>query len=216
MTDAAPFNSDLLTLTQWLSPAFPLGSFAYSHALELAISDGSVGDGAQLARWLEDTLRFGAGRMDAGLLVMVLRGAKVDDIADLARALAPTRERWEETFAQGTAFARTVSSMGGEAIPAMALPVAVGVAARRLSLETRDVAALYLHSFTANLVSAAVRFVPLGQTEGQRVLSGLHDVIGAVASGALGATADTLTSAALAADVTAARHEEMPVRIFKT
>ena len=215
-------DRDLLTLTQWLSPAFPLGAFAYSHGLELAISDGVVSDAATAESWLTTTLRHGAGRVDAGLLAMVLSGHDAAEVADLARALAGTRERWAETSEQGAAFIRTRAQMAGGKVPAgvaagaVALPVAVGLAARDLDLPPRTVITLYLSSFTSNLVSAAVRFVPLGQSAGQAVLARLHPVIETVAEVALDSTPETLATSAFAADLGAARHEDMAVRIFKT
>lgn len=209
-------NFGLLSLTQWLSPAFPLGAYAYSHALELAISEGAVTDATTLQTWISQTLSCGGGKVDAWLLALTLAGQPADEMADLAKALAGTRERWMETFEQGSAFVRTVEHMGGETTAPCALPVAVGQAALGLNLPAQTVIALYLHSFTSNLVSAAVRFVPLGQTAGQTVLAGLHGQIEVQAQQALGATVETLTTSAFAADLGAARHEDMEVRLFKS
>ena len=212
MTTTTIMRTDLLTLTQWLSPAFPLGSFAYSHGLEQVIADGHVPDAAGLQVWLEETLRFGAGRVDAVLLCQALGGA---DVADTARALATSRERWEETLAQGTAFAQTLGKMGHKVNPA-ALPVALGEAARGLDLVPADVAQLYLHAFTSNLVSVAVRFVPLGQSEGQAVLAALHPVLAEVAEAAAKTDLTQIGSAALMSDIAAMRHETLDVRLFRT
>lgn len=211
MTDAS-----LLTLTQWLSPAFPVGAFAYSHGLELAISDGHVRSADDVFAWLEQTLTIGGGKVDAWLLSMTLQGADADDMAQLAQAVAGTRERWEETVQQGAAFAKTVSQMSGVEYPARALPVAVGLAARTLDLAPKTVIALYLSSYMSNLVSAGVRFVPLGQTDGQVILARLHPLIDALAERAVHATQSSLTTSAFAADLASARHEDMDVRIFKT
>ncbi|MGC8202834.1 urease accessory protein UreF [Aliiroseovarius sp. PTFE2010] len=208
-------TADLLTLTQWLSPAFPLGAFAYSHGLEQAVAAGEVRDADGLQGWLLDIVQLGAGRNDAVLLSMTHRGADAAEMAALARALAPTRERWEETSAQGRAFADTVTAMGHSVAPA-ALPVAVGQAARRLSLDTAQVTALYLHGFAANLVSAGVRFIPLGQTEGQVTLGGLHGAIDDLAAWAATAGRDDLGGATIRADLGAALHETMDVRIFRS
>ncbi|MCA0045317.1 urease accessory protein UreF [Celeribacter litoreus] len=206
----------LLTLTQWLSPSFPLGSFAYSHGLEWAISEGQVRTAEDLQTWLEMILTRGGGWVDAVLLSRVLKGDDPEDTGAMAEALAGTKERWLETSEQGAAFVNTVAQMGGPARPARALPVAVGEAALGLGLDPRTVIALYLHSFTSNLVSAGVRFVPLGQAAGQRVLAALHDVIETVADRASEATIESLTTGAFAADVGSALHEDMDVRIFKT
>ncbi len=207
----------LLTLVQWLSPAFPTGGYAYSHGLEQVITDGAVSDGDSLRRWLADVLKFGAGRQDAVLLALSLRGgADHDALSALARALQPSAERLSETVEQGAAFARAVSALTGRDLPARPLPVAVGQAASTLDLPPAQVLALYLHAFASNLVSAAVRFVPLGQDAGQAVLSTLHPVVDGLARDLVDATPDDLQSAALGADLAAMRHETLDVRIFKT
>ncbi|KAJ55503.1 urease accessory protein UreF [Actibacterium mucosum KCTC 23349] len=206
-------NTDLLTLTQWLSPAFPLGSFAYSHGLETAIASGDVTDAQTLQAWLRVVLTQGTGIVDATLLCRTMEG---QDLGNVARALAASRERLEEAEAQGAAFVDTVNKITGDAQAVAPLPVAVGVAARSLSLSTEDVAALYLHAFISNLVSAAVRFVPLGQSAGQAVLSALHADIAETARRAVTMTLDDLGAAAPGADMAAMKHETQDVRIFKT
>lgn len=210
-------NLPLLTLVQWLSPAFPTGGFAYSHGLEAAIAAGQVKSAADLLDWLSDVLRFGAGKQDAILLACALRaGADHDALDDLARALQPSSERLSETLGQGTAFARTVAGLTRRDLPPRLLPIALGQAAQGLDLAETDVLALYLHSFASNLVSAAMRFMPLGQAAGQAVLRDLHALIGQIAAQAAGMGLDDLGSCALGADLAAMRHETMDVRIFRT
>lgn len=202
----------LLSLMQWLSPAFPTGAFAYSHGMEWAISVGDISDAASAEGWLSDVLRFGAGWQDAVLLACALHG---ENVADHACALAPSRERLAETLDQGRAFARGVAALGITVADAP-LPVAVGQAAHGLHLPLAQVIALYLHSFAANLVSVAVRFVPLGQSDGQRILAALHPMILSLADRAAEASLDDITASALGADLAAMRHETMPVRIYRT
>lgn len=212
MTTAA-----LMTLVQWLSPAFPTGGFAYSHGMEQVIHDGAIRSGAELEAWLSDVLRFGAGRQDALLLSAALEpGADHRALAAYAVALQPSAERLRETAEQGAAFARAVAAVTGTAMAANPLPVAVGAAAQGLGLPKAQVIALYLHAFASNLVSAAVRFVPLGQNEGQAALAALHPLIEAMAEAAAGQGIGAIESAALGADLAALRHEGMDVRIFKT
>lgn len=209
--------SGWLSLVQWLSPAFPTGGYAYSHGLEQVISDGVVRSGEDLAQWLAGVLRHGAGRQDAILLASALReGADHGALAAYAVALAASAERLSESSEQGAALARAVGAVTGREIAAAPLPVAFGQAAAGLGLPAEQVIGLYLHAFASNLVSAAVRFVPLGQNEGQRVLAGLHGVIEAVAAEAAGLGVEDITSGAFAADLAAMRHETMDVRIFKT
>ncbi|MDE3078620.1 MAG: urease accessory protein UreF [Paracoccaceae bacterium] len=206
----------LLTLGQWLSPAFPVGGFAYSHGLEWAISAGLIRDAASAQAWLEGVLAEGAGRVEAILLAQALRGADGADLAALAEALAPSRERWQEAAEQGAAFLRATNALTGTDWPEMPLAVAVGVAARPLGLPPETVIAFYLQAFAGNLVQAAVRFVPLGQTEGQAVIAALRPLILRLAEAAARAGIDEIGSGALASDMAALHHETMDVRIFRT
>lgn len=209
--------SGLLTLVQWLSPAFPTGGYAFSHGMEQVITDGTIASGADLEAWLGAVLRHGAGRQDAILLACALReGADFAALAAYGRALAASGERYAETCAQGAALAQAVSAVTGREIAAGPLPVVLGQAAGPLGLAAEQVIGLYLHAFASNLVSAAVRFVPLGQNEGQRVLAALHGLIGKLAVEAAGAGLEDISSAAFGADLAAMRHETMDVRIFKT
>lgn len=215
MTDPAA----LLTLTQWLSPAFPTGAFAYSHGLERVVAEGKVTDAATLQAWLEGLLRHGAGWQDALLLAVGMRdGADLDALDALARALAPSAERLRETLDQGQAFARTVGTLTGQTLPPRPLPVALAEAVGRAALAVPPalVIALYLQAFTGNLTTIAVRHVPLGQTEGQSVLARLAPLLTALAARAAGATLDDLGGAALAAELAAFEHETQDIRIFRT
>jgi urease accessory protein len=205
---------DRLTLIQWLSPAFPTGSFAYSHGLEQAMVDGAR-NGTAVAAWIAAVLEHGGGWSDAVLLALTLRGADAFEMADLARALAGSAERLTETLDQGRAFAATVSALGNP-VPALPLPVAVGMAARRLDLPAPEIIAHYLHGFAGNLVSAATRFLPLGQAEAQGLLAGLHGGIAETAERAAEAGVDDLAISCLGADLAAMRHETLDVRIFRT
>ncbi len=207
--------TDLLRLAHWLSPAFPTGGFAYSHGLEAAIASGDVRNANHLEHWLFDILTHGAGRNDACLL-----RAALDPLADhaaldaMARALCGTAERLTETVDQGTAFARTVAAITGRALPPRAFPVTVGEAACTLDLPTETVVGLYLHAMVTTLATGAIRFMPLGQTEGHGVIARLAPTIARIA--ALPLSLDDLGSAAIGAEIAAMRHETLDVRIFRT
>ena len=212
MTDTA-----LLSLVQWLSPAFPVGSYACSHGLEWAISAGDITSAEDLQRWIGTVLTEGAGRTDAFLLAQALRPeADLAALSALAQALAASRERLLETLDQGRALGQTIAALTGQPLPEMPYPVALGAAARGLGVPAEPVLSLYLHAFASALVQAAVRFVPLGQTEGQAVLAALHPVILQVAAEAAKAGIDQIGSGAFRSDLAAMRHETMDVRIFRT
>lgn len=206
-----------LTLARWLSPAFPLGSFAYSHGLEAAMAEGRVATAAQVGDWVSDVLRFGSGWVDAVFLAQALRpGADHDALGEMARAMAASRERWQETSDQGAAFVRTVNAVTGQSLASAPLPVAVGRAARELGLPSDEVVALYLNAFATALVQAAVRFIPLGQTGGQAVLARLAPEIVGIAGRAVAADIEDVLSASFGADLSAMEHETLQPRIFVT
>lgn len=209
----------LLILSQWCSPAYPLGSFAYSHGLEVAIQDGRIATAAALEGWLADILAHGTGRTDAVLLHMA-HGC-TDAPAALAvdaqaRAFAPASERLFESVQQGEAFSRTTADIWKLTLPPLTHPVAMGYAAGQLGLPALLTATLYLQAFTANLVSCAVRLVPLGQTEGQAVLYRLTPLCGQIARIASEEGPEGLMNAAFASDIAAMHHETLTHRTFRT
>jgi urease accessory protein len=215
MTDAAA----LFRLATWLSPGYPVGAFAYSHGLEWAVETGAVRCRETLTRWLDGLLRHGAGRTDAILLTCAWRAPEDEEIAALAAALQPSAERRLESAQQGGAFAAATA----EAWPAEGLdgrpapyPVAVGRAAAAHGVAAFDAALYYLHAFAANIVSAGVRLIPIGQTDGQKALAALEPVCRAVAEEAEGATLDDLGGASLLADIASMRHETQHTRLFRS
>ncbi len=207
----------LMTLVQWLSPAFPTGAYAYSHGLEMAIAAGDVTTPAALAGWVADVLEYGAGRSDAIILAHALHpGADHAALSALARALCATSERLQETAELGAALTLATNALTGADHPPAPLPVALGRAAAPLGLPVSLVLALSLQAFAGNLILAAVRFMPMGQTEGQRMLTALHPLMQQLASNAATAPLSAISSAAIRADIAAARHETLDVRIFRT
>jgi urease accessory protein len=213
-------DADLLALAQWLSPAFPVSAYAYSHGLEAEIAAGRIRDAAAAGDWIATVIEAGSGRTDAILLAAALApGSDLDALSETARALAGSAERWEETRAQGADFAATRRAMGAE-VRDRPYPIAVAEAARGLSLAPATVAALYLQAFAGTLVSAAVRFVPLGQSEGQRILADLAPLAERIARTAAaiapGEVADALGGAAFGADLAAMEHETQEVRLFRS
>jgi urease accessory protein len=215
-TEAAASVRDLQVLALWFSPGYPVGAYSYSHGLEWAVEAGTVTDGPTLAAWVAGIVEFGAGHSDAVLLAAARRAEDPAEVADLAEALAPSAERHLETMAQGTAFARATAAAWGIEVPEAAYPVAVGVAARRLGLPLAATATLFVQGFAANLVSAGVRLVPLGQTEGQRILAGLMPLAARVAEAALSAPGEAVGGIALAADLAAMRHETQYTRLYRS
>jgi len=208
---------DRLHLMQWLSPAFPVGGYAYSQGLEQAITDGNVTCADTVHDWVRCALCFGTGRVD-GIFLVHARDPQTDVAAlgDLAFAYAGSAERWGEMRDQGLAFGQTVGALTGEMPPALPYAVAVGHATRRLALAIDEVLSLFLHSLAAQQIAAAVKFVPLGQTAGQQVLARLGPVIAGLVPTLALAPLSALGNACLGADLAQMRHETLDVRIFRS
>ncbi|MFN3664211.1 urease accessory protein UreF [Yoonia sp.] len=209
-------DAELLTLAQWLSPAYPVGAFAYSHGLERSVGRGDIRDADALARWLSDVLTQGAGRSDAILLCAAYAADDVAPVAELAAVLAPSVERRMETMQQGAAFAATSRAIWHIDLPDMAYSVAVGRAARLMDLPVQPTVQLWLQAFVSNLVQAAQRLMPLGQTEAQRILAGLAPHCIRVGSDATRASLDDIGSATFAVDTASMQHKHSYSRIFRS
>ncbi|MCE8009222.1 urease accessory protein UreF [Aestuariivita sp.] len=208
-----------LTLMQWLSPAYPVGAFAYSHGLEHAVSAGDVVDCAGFEAWLEDVLAHGAGRSDAILLHAAYHAtgtARLPLIDDLARALCPSSERRMETDLQGEAFAATTAAIWNTTTPPATYPVAVGAAARLAGIDPVLTAASFLHAFAANLTSAAIRLIPLGQTEGQKVLARMAQLCQSLARETADLDTEDIGTSCFAADIASMQHEIEYTRLFRS
>ena len=224
----------LYRLLSWLSPCYPIGAFSYSHGLEGAIHAGLVTDAGTLAVWLTDIVTEGAGRNDA-IFLRAAYEASVDaddgalaEAADLAAAFQPCAELLLETTAQGAAFLDTTTAAWPTATldklrqvrqgrPAP-LPIAVGAAAAGHGLPLSATLHGYLHAFAANLVSAGIRLVPLGQTDGQRIIARLEPVITQLVDAilAFATPLDHLAANTFLNDWCSMRHETQYTRLFRS
>lgn len=224
-------HAALYRLATWLSPAYPVGGFAYSSGIEWAVEAGDIADRASLLDWLTAMLAEGAGFNDAILMAAAHRVASNADeaalieVAELAAALVPTRERHLETTTLGNAF-MAVTCAAWPCAPLtrlkdlwdgpVAYPVAVGVACAGHAIPIVASVHAFLAAVTANWVSAAVRLVPLGHTDSQFALAAIEPVVADTARRAIGATLDGLGGATFRADLASARHETQYTRLFRS
>jgi urease accessory protein len=215
----------------WLSPAYPIGAFAYSGGLEWAVEAGDVRDADALRDWLTVTLGHGGGLCDGVFFAHAHRavacsdGRSLHEVAELAAAWAASKERHLETTAQGAAFvAATRAAWPCAAVERLtaiwdgpvAYPIAVGVTCAGHGVPVEPALTAFLHAVAANQISAAVRLVPLGQSDGQRVLAALEPVIVATAERALTTKLDDVGSAAFRADLASMHHETQYTRLFRS
>lgn len=224
----------LLRLQSWLSPAFPIGAYSYSHGVEWAVEAGHVNDRESLVAWLEADLRHGSGRNEAILLHEAWRHTvnpsrtKLLQVVELASALRGTSELALESSQQAAACLATLRAVWPDhALDWLAqvlhehklrpaLSVVLGIRAARQGIPARLALATFLHSYVANIVSAGTRLVPLGQTDGQLAIAALEHPVLTVVTEVEEATIDDLGSAALMVDFASIWHETQYTRLFRS
>jgi urease accessory protein len=233
MTDARG-TSGVYRLAVWLSPSFPVGAYTYSSGLEHAVEGGFVADADALYDWVAMMLRTGQGRVDADFFRDAYRSmADGDDedlvaVIEMADAMRGTSELALESAAQGEAFLTAVRAAWPDArldrlaelVAGMArkpaYAVAVGATAAVHDVPLRDALIAFLHAVAANLVSAGLRLVPLGQTDGQRVTARLEPVAVAAADAALARPREDIGAATPMVDWTSMQHEIQYTRLFRS
>jgi urease accessory protein len=224
----------LLRQQSWLSPAFPIGSYSYSHGVEWAVEAGHVHDHASLVDWLDADLCHGSGRNEAIFFREAWRSTIDDDlanlcrIAELAAAFRGTSEFALESSQQAAACLAMLRGIWPDRVldwlaellcerhlqPALA--VVLGVRSAREGIPIRLALPAFLQSYIANLVTAGVRLIPLGQTDGQRAIAALEQTVLAASAQAMTATIDDLGSAAFMVDLASMAHETQYTRLFRS
>jgi len=223
-----------LRLQSWLSPAFPSGSYSYSHGLEWAVEAGHIHDRKSLVDWLAADLCHGSGRNEAIFFSEAWRCTKEDDcatlseIAELAAAYRGTSEFALESSQQAGACLATLRHVWPDRIldrlseivrdrefqPALA--VVLGVRSAREGIPVSLALPAFLQSYIANLVTAGVRLIPLGQTDGQLAIAALEETVVTASAKGEKATIDDLGSAAFMVDLASMAHETQYTRLFRS
>lgn len=219
-----PGTASLLRLMAWLSPAFPVGSFSYSHGLECAVHDGLIESGTDLAGWIATLLTEGSSWNDAVLLAESFRQAAAGstplDVAELAEAMAGSAERHLESTLQGAAFLKSAAAwqpdIADRLPPNCPYSVAVGAVAGAQGATLESTLAAYLQAFASNLIQAAIRLSVIGQSEAVAILAGLETTLVQTAARAADSSLDDLGSATLLAEIAAMNHETQYSRLFRT
>ncbi|MBB6467922.1 urease accessory protein UreF [Aminobacter carboxidus] len=214
----------LLRLMAWLSPAFPVGGFSYSHGLERTVHDGLIANRDDLAGWLATLAVSGSGWNDAVLFAEAWRrardGGDLAGVAELAEALAGSRERHMETMLQGKAFLAAAAAWPHPVLerlpPDCPYCVAVGAVAGAHGIALEDALAAYLQAFASNLIQAAIRLSVIGQTAATGIVAAFEQTALSTAARAAVSTLDDLGSAAITSDIMAMRHETQHSRLFRS
>jgi urease accessory protein len=224
----------LLRLQSWLSPAFPTGAYSYSHGLEWAVEAGYIRDRESLVDWLEADLRYGSERNEVIFFSEAWRcttqgnRARLVELSELAAAFRSTSEFALESSQQASACSTTLrhvwpnhlldwlsETLAGIHVP-HAVAVVLGVRSASQGIPLALALPAFLQSYTANLVTAAVRLIPLGQTDGQLAIAALEDAVLAACAHAINSTIDDLGSAAFMVDLASMAHETQYTRLFRS
>lgn len=220
-----PFPSELLI---WLSPSFPVGSFAYSQGLEAAVDQGWVSDQTTLRKWLLAVIRHGTLKNDLILMSLALRAAspaEIHSLAELSKALQPSAERAKEALDQGQNFIvayqsgwETQEAGAGvfDGFESITFPIAVAMAAHAHDIDCAATLDSYATAFCSNSLSAAIRLGVIGQFDGQRVMADLLSEIRATTTVALTSTVDDIGSATYGVDLASMLHEIQTTRLFRS
>ncbi|MCA1970055.1 MAG: urease accessory protein UreF [Rhizobium sp.] len=214
----------LIRLMTWLSPAFPVGGFAYSGGLEAAVVEGHVSGAGELAAWLETVLVAGSLRNDAILLAEAHRAfdqpGRLSEVASLAAALAGSAERHQEAVRQGDAFLAAASAWPQPVLALLgaktAYGVAVGAIAAANGVSLGETLVAFLQAQCGQLVSAAIRLGIIGQTQGVAIVARLEPAILGQAEDVCALGLDDLGSATVIADMLSMRHEVQYSRLFQS
>ena len=228
-TNTALSGPALVRLLTWMSPAFPLGAFSYSHGMETAIDRGTLKDRASTQDWLIALLQRGGGWSDAVLLALGYKTSCSNYAAFLelnthAMAMAPSAERFIETTNQGAAFLKASRTwpcplhdqIDQSGTTHIALPVILGAMAQQHAIAFDVILPAALHAFASNLISVAMRLVPLGQSDGLLIQAALEPIILQTAQRASTATLQDIGSCAIHSDIAAMQHENLRTRIFRS
>ena len=209
----------LLQLLAFMSPAFPIGSFAYSHGLEWAIDDGVLTSADDVRGWIESLLANGSGWNDAVLFAAAFDASHAarQEIDGLALALAASRERALETSDLGQSFAKaTTTFLRDNVADFQTYPVAVAAACKDSGLGKHAALLAFLQANSNNLIAVAVRLIPLGQTKGLEVMRDLMPIIAETAKRAIVSGLEDLGSSTLLSDIASMKHETQYSRVFRS
>jgi urease accessory protein len=224
----------LLRLQSWLSPAFPVGSYSYSHGLERAVEVGYVHDLMSLLEWLKADLRYGSVRNEAIFFSATWKSARSGErnrlleISELAAAYRGTAEFALESSQQAAAALTVLRRVWpdplldwlSEALAAReispALAVVIGARSARQGIPLKFALPAFLQSYIGNLVTAAVRLIPLGQTAGQLAVAELELAVLTASAQGEEDTLEDLGSAAFVLDLVSMAHETQYTRLFRS
>jgi urease accessory protein len=218
-------------LLQLVSPMLPVGAYSYSQGLESAVEARVVGDTASARDWISDLLEFSIARTDAPLLARLIESWNAGDAASAKRwnaLVLATRESAElraETLQMGYSLKKLLIELEGAnekaragltGLEEMSFPAAFAFAAAQWRIPAQPALVAYLWAWLENQVMAAIKIVPLGQTDGQRMLLAIGERLGVIAERAALLSDDEIGGFAPRMAILSSRHETQYSRLFRS
>ena len=214
----------LARLLQLASPTLPVGAYSYSGGLEAAIETGLVTDAASAERWIGDVLELSLARMEVPILWgLVLAFSKKDfsEARNLNAKFLASRESAElraETVQMGYSLNQLLKDLEFGEVPVdePSFPAAYAFAVSQWKIEPQAALQAYLWAWLENQVMAAVKAIPLGQTDGQRILLSIGDLLPSLANKAMKLEIQDLGNFAPGLAILSSRHETQYSRLFRS
>ncbi|MBI2772679.1 MAG: urease accessory protein UreF [Burkholderiales bacterium] len=233
-----PTDAALLGLIWLASPALPIGGFSYSEGLEGAVDTGLVTDEGSAANWLADQLHLGLARADLAAIAQAIAAWRSGDEPRLAqlnawvlqtRETSELRQQAEQMGRSLVEWLRTVrpelvegparrwaSTGSARTEPSLTYPVAFALAASVIAAPARDSLLAFAFGWAENMMQAAIKSVPLGQSAGQRILLRLAAEIPSAVDHALALADDERQAFCPMLAILSSRHETQYSRLFRS
>jgi urease accessory protein len=219
----------LLALLQFVSPALPIGAYSYSEGIETLVQNGKVKDLATLEHWLQQELKYGAIAVEAVVLLRAYASVETGQFDRLSywndwlSAFRETEEMREQSWQMGRSLSRLLIDLQPSLQPTFTacgdgcnLTIAFAIAAHHWQIEPHTAVLGYLYSWAANLANAGVRLIPLGQTQGQRLLLNLYPILEVTAIAAMNAQENDLKNCGWGLAIASMQHETLYSRLFRS
>ncbi|BAQ63514.1 urease accessory protein UreF [Geminocystis sp. NIES-3709] len=225
-------SKKLLLLLQLCNSSLPLGAYSYSEGLETLVEDQHLTDDKSLKNWLLNELKYGSIRIESAIVVRAYQCYLIRDLNGLLywnnwfTASRETAELRQQSWQMGKSLLKLISSFDSEdeflqeVINSLKLSgnysIAFGIITAHWNIKIEDVLLGYLHNWISNLVNVGIKLIPLGQTQGQKLLLSLNEEISKQFESILSLKDEELSSCSWGLSLASIKHEQLYTRLFRS